>query len=309
MDKPEYIIDRRISHRKGFALIITLSVLAIVIALTGVLINYLDEVRQDATQTKALIQGDLCYTDIRKIFKNFKKKKTLYTTLYLIPVPIVSPDGRFSMLLKCRPLANGINVNWLGLGNSQVMAGQYNEAQKIFDAIVQTYDLEDATRLQEMLLEEIGGEGKFAQKEQSRLRQKNGIISYEQFEGILSRYQFETDDLKVSSVPWKKFFVFNPLEKEPKDNVMDGDYLSAELIALLFDIDLATVKEDWIEGETKLKSFIQNNGGSYDQKLFAQKFLERSQCEVQYSYANERFKFRFIDIQGEVKNFEFYGKQ
>lgn len=304
MDKLKYTIHRRVPHRKGFALFITLSVLAVIIALTGILLSYFDEVRKDAETTKALIQGNLYYTDIAKTFKNFKKKKTLYTTLYLMPVPLSSPDGRFSMLLKCRPLANGVNVNWLGLGNSQEMLEQYNTAQNLFDIISQAYNLEDAGRLQEMLLEEIGGKEKFVQKEQSRLRQKNGIISYKQFEGIISRYQLEVDDQKVGRVPWAKLFVFSPTAKE-----IDGDYISAELISFLFDIDLATVKEEWIEGEIKLKTFVQNMGGTYDQKLFAKDFLEEAECEVQYGHADERFKFTFVDIQGEVKDFEFYGKQ
>ena len=304
MDKPKYTIHRRVPHRKGFALFITLSVLAVIIALTGILLSYFDEVRKDAETTKALIQGNLYYTDIAKTFKNFKKKKTLYTTLYLMPVPLSSPDGRFSMLLKCRPLANGVNVNWLGLGNSQEMLEQYNTAQNLFDTVSQAYNLEDAGRLQEMLLEEIGGKEKFVQKEQSRLRQKNGIISYKQFEGIISRYQLEVDDQKVGRVPWAKLFVFSPTAK-----VIDGDYISAELISFLFDIDLATVKEEWIEGEIKLKTFVQNMGGTYDQKLFAKDFLEEAECEVQYGHADERFKFTFVDIQGEVKDFEFYGKQ
>jgi hypothetical protein len=304
MDKPKYTIHRRVPHRKGFALFITLSVLAVIIALTGILLSYFDEVRKDAETTKALIQGNLYYTDIAKTFKNFKKKKTLYTTLYLMTVHLSSPDGRFSMLLKCRPLANGVNVNWLGLGNSQEMIEQYNTAQNLFDIISQTYNLEDAGRLQEMLLEEIGGKEKFVQKEQSRLRQKNGIISYKQFEGIISRYQLEVDDQKVGRVPWAKLFVFSPTAK-----VIDGDYISAELISFLFDIDLATVKEEWIEGEIKLKTFVQNMGGTYDQKLFAKDFLEEAECEVQYGHADERFKFTFVDIQGEVKDFEFYGKQ
>ncbi len=304
MDKLKYTIHRRVPHRNGFALFITLSVLAVIIALTGILLSYFDEVRKDAETTKALIQGNLYYTDIAKTFKSFKKKKTLYTTLYLMPLPLSSPDGRFSILLKCRPLANGVNVNWLGLGNSQEMLEQYNAAQNLFDTISQTYNLEDAGRLQEMLLEEIGSKGKFVQKEQSRLRQKNGIISYKQFESIISKYQLEVDDQKVSRVPWKKFFVFSTTSK-----VIDGDYISAELIALLFDIDFATVKEEWIEGESNLKTFVQNMGGTYEQKLFTEDFLAESECDVRYGHADERFRFTFVDIQGEVKNFEFYGKQ
>lgn len=290
--------------RKGFALLITLSVLAVLIGLTGVLLSYFDEVRKDASATKALIQGNLYYTDIRKIIKGFKEKKTLFSTLYLMPVPLTSPDGRFDILLQCHPRANGVNINWLGKENDPKMAEQFTLVQNLFESIVQTYDLEDAERLEEMLLAEIWGEDLFIQKPNSRLFQKNGIISFKQFEQILQRYQFETDDQKVSQIPWEKYFVFGD-----SGTLVDGDYLSAELIAMLFDIDLETVRDEWVEGGMKLKDFVQQMGGSYNDKLYAKKFIEEAKCSVQYAYQDERFEFTFIDSQGEVKDFEFNGKQ
>jgi len=309
MDKPKHTLPHSVPHRKGFALIITLSALTVIIALTGVLINYLDEARKDASRTKAMIQGNLYYSDIKQIFTKFKKKKTLYSSLYIAPVPFASEDGRFSVIVQCSPLANGVNINWLGSGNEQNMSEHSSMVQNIFETIVQEYDLEDATRLEEMIREEIGVKGKFVQKEQSRLRQKNGIISFKQFEGILDRYQFEADDDNVGQVLWKKFFVFNKISKTAGKNLIDGNYISAELIAVLFDIDLPTVKEEWVPGVLELKTFIPNNGGTYNQNLFAKDFLAQSQCEVQYDYEGERFAFKFEDIEGEVKNFEFFGKQ
>ena len=38
-------------------------------------------------------------------------------------------------------------------------------------------------------------------------------------------------------------------------------------------------------------------------------FLPQSRCEVQYDYEGERFGFVFEDIEGEVKYFEFLGKE
>ena len=318
MDKPAHTIHRRVPHKKGFALILTLSVLAVIIALTGVLIGYLDNVRRDATYTKALIQGNLYYSDLKSMLDTkFKSnRKGLYTQLYQTSIPLSSPDGRFSLMIHCRPLANGVNINWLGLGNNQQMVDQYTAVLKVFEAIVQRYNLEDATRLQEMILEAIGKQDEtFVQPEQSRLRQKNGIISYQQFEAILQRYQFEVDDPKVSLVPWKKLFVFNEIKRDKQGKVIsgdkiDGDYITPELISLLFDIDLATVKEEWIESGTKLKAFVQNMGedDKYSSKLFTKEFLPMTWCEVSYEYGGERFMFKFVDILKEVKNFEFYGK-
>lgn len=312
MDKPLYF-NNSVTHKKGFALIITLSVLAVIITLTSVLIGYLDSARQDAMQTKAMIQANLYFNDIKQTLEKIKGEK-IYPTLYKMALPLHSDDGKFSLLLTCRPLANGININWLGFGNDTKMDMQYSSAETVFEAIVQNYNLEDASKLKEMILEQIGGEKKFVVNEQSRLRQKNGIISFKQFETILSRYQLEADDQKVALVPWQKFFVFNEVKRDKRGKIfegdtIDGDYLSAELISVLFDIEIETVKENWAGGKS-LKTFVREYGGTFDKgKLFAKKFLPMSQCEVVYTYANVQYRFKFVDINREVKNFEFYGKQ
>ena len=142
-------------------------------------------------------------------------------------------------------------------------------------------------------------------KEQSRLLQKNGIISYQQFTDIISRYQFEVDDPKIGNVPWKKYFSFSP-----KSEKIDGEYSSPELIAYLFEIDLSTV-EEWAFSSS-LKSFVNENGGNYAERqniLADKKFLNEAECSVDYALAGEQYRFRFEYIQGEAKHFEFYGKQ
>jgi hypothetical protein len=305
MDKPKKIERAVVSMRKGFALLITLSVLAVLMALTGVLLGYFGEVRKDAMRTNALIQGDLYYTDIKKIIKSFKDKKTLYATLYSMPVPLTSPDNRFNVILKCHPLASGVNINWLAYEDNNTMVEQYNAVEKVFEGLAQKNNFVDPERLKELIIEEIGSQkNKFIRKDDTRLLQKNGIISFKQFKQVLERYQYEADDPKISEVDWKKFFFFSK-----NIDIVDGDYLSAELISLLFDIDIETVKDGWVEGETKLKDFVQKNGGVYTPKLYTEEFLEEVKCDIQYTYRDERYAFTFIDSQGEVKDFEFNGKQ
>jgi Tfp pilus assembly major pilin PilA len=310
MDKSKDTTAIPIRQKKGFALIITLSVLTIIIALTSVLIGYFDKVRRDATYTKALIQGNIYYSDVKKMLQKNKKRENIYKSLYLMPVSLSSSHGKFSVMVQCRPLANGVNINWFS--GKQQMQEQYDIVEKLFEIVVQNYGIEDASRLREMIEEEIGRPNKkFVQKEQSRLLQKNGIISYKQFEKILQRYQLEVDDPKISSVPWEKLFVFNLTFKDPNLNMIDANYISVELISLLFGVDIATVKEGWIEGEISLKNFLNEIGESdkYDTKIFTDKFLPMSWCKVSYGYANERYMFKFVDILKEVKSFEFYGKQ
>jgi hypothetical protein len=307
MDKTE-TTNFTAKHRQGFALMVTLSVLLVLIALTMVLLSYFEEVQGDAADTTAMIQADVYYADIVGIFDKFKKKETLFSTLYRFPVPLQSKDGRFSMMLRCNALSSGVNINWLGLENNQGMHEAYSFAQTVFDTLVQEHNIEDASRLQEMLLEEIGGKDKFVQKEYSRIRQKNGIISYKQFAQIVSNYQLEVDDTKASRVPWKKYFTFSN-----KAKVIDAAYSSPELISLLFDINLQAVRE-WYADPDKgsLESFVRDNGGDYAsrKKLIAGKiFLEESQCTVTFKSREKPYNFRFEYIQGEAKHFEFYGKK
>jgi len=303
MDKTQPSLRQHTSQR-GFALMITLSVLAVVIALTIVLLGYFKEVKDDADTTKALIQADVYYADILAQFAKFKDKKALFNQLYRLPVSLRSPKGRFSMTLKCEAMAKGININWLGLEQDKARQNLYEEAQNVFDLLIQQYRLEDPDRLLEMLQIEIGGKKKFVVREQSRLRQKNGIISYEQFADIISRYQLEVDDKEVGRIPWTRYFSFSG-----KAQKIDAEYSSPELLALLFDIDLATVRE-WYNAidKTSLANFVNENGGNYAEKkalLANGAFLGESLCTVRYG-AGYRFSFKYID--GGAKHFEFYGK-
>ena len=307
MDKTEQInIYRR--KRKGFALMITLSVLSVIIALTMVLLSYFEEVQQDASDTKALIQADLYYADITTIFKGFKEKKTFFSLLYRAILPLNTDDGQFSLLLKCEPLSKGVNINWLGLESTAKNQAQIDVAQELFEMLAQEYNIQDIGRLFELLYEEMGNKDEHRIQKKSRLHKKKGIISYKQFEEIISRYQFEVDDPKIAKIPWKKYFSFSSKAKK-----IDAEYSSSELIAYLFGIDLLTVKE-WTSAfeKSSLESFVNTNGGAYAQKkalLVGKEFLEETQCSVRYVVDGAYYKFTFEYIEGEAKYFEFYGKE
>jgi hypothetical protein len=307
MDKTQNTRNH-VKNRQGFALLITLSVLSVIIALTMVLLSYFEEVQQDASDTKALIQADLYYKNITNIFQGFKNKKNLFSVLYSTAFPLRSPDGKFSLILHCDPLYKGVNINWLGLENNSKKEALNKVAQELFEVLAQDYNIEDAGRLHEMLIEEIGRTNTPVLKEQSRLHQKNAIISYQQFAEIISRYQFEVDDPKIGSVPWKEYFSFSP-----KAEKIDGEYSSPELLSYLFDIDLETVKE-WTSSLEKgsLEDFVRENGGDYAQRksiLAGKTFLEAAECSVDYALADQQYRFSFEYIEGEAKHFEFYGKQ
>lgn len=291
-------------QRRGIALLITLVTITIITVMIGILFGALESVRKDSRNTTALLQANTYYADIAKLLKEFKEKELLFSTLYQSPIPFMSEDGAFSIIIECKPLLAGVNINWLGMEHDTKMYPKYAITQKLFDAIAVEYDLEDPGMLLEMLLEEIGAESKFVEKERSRLFQKRGIISFQQFESILSRYQMQADDPGVGRVPWSRFFAF-----VPEAEFIDGDQMSAELVSLLFDVDMAIVKEEWQAGDGALAQFALTYGLEYDTKIFAKKFIEYAQCEVGFDYAQERYRFSFVDMEGEVKHFEFFGRQ
>ena len=293
------------NSKKGFALLLTLSVLSIVISLTMVLLSYFNKVRTDAQTTKALIQADVFYADILEEFKRFKKKpKTIFTTLYHFPVSLRTPDGRFFVTLKCQALGAGVNINWLALEHDLKKQPLYLVAEEIFDKLALAYNLEDADRLRELIIQEIAKGKKFVSKAQSRLRQKAGIISYQQFSEIVSRYQLEVDDPQASKIAWSKYFSFADVDK------IDAEYSSPELISVLFDVDLKAVREWYYQvlNKPSLQSFVNDNGGEYALKkniIAGNSFLGASSCSVDYG-SGYRFTFKYI--KGESKHFEFYGK-
>jgi len=280
----------------------------VIIALTMVLLSYFEEVQHDASNTKALIQADLYYADITTIFKGIKEKKTLFSLLYGTVLPLATEDGRFSLMLKCEPLSKGVNINWLGLKTNAKNQALVNVAQELFEMLAQEYSIEDPGRLLELLYEEMGNKDQYSTQNQSRLHQKKGIISYQQFAQIVSRYQFEVDDPEIGRVPWEKYFSFSQRSEK-----IDGEYSSPELIAYLFSIDLSSVKE-WtsVLDRTSLETFVNTNGGSYAQRkmlLVGKEFLEETQCSVRYVLDEAYYSFRFEYSEGEAKHFEFYGKE
>jgi len=306
MDKTK-LSHYTVRTQSAFAMMITFSVLLILISLTMVLLSYFNQVRDDAEDTTAMIQANVYYADIVNTFDKFKNKKDLFTKLYSRAVIMDAPSKKFKMFLTCKSLSSGVNINWLGKENIPSMQEAYSFIQLVFDTLAQEYQLSDISKLKEMLLEEMGGEKPYIEREYSRLRQKKGIISYEQFATIVTNYQIEVDDPRASTVPWEKYFTFSN-----DATVIDAEYSSPELLSLLFDIYIDVVRA-WY-GDPKrpsLESFVNENGGEYKSKkniIAGQKFLGESKCTVSYKSLNKDYTFKFKYIKGAAKHFEFYGK-
>ncbi len=294
-------------RKRGFALLITLSVLLIVMMLTGVLVTYLDQARKEASKESALIQANLYYAQLKQMLHGLKERKRLYALLYQKPLPLLSEDSTSPVLIKCRPLHNVININWLFGANDPLMYERYTIAQKVYDTVAQEYEINDPELLERMLQQ--SGDRMVHKDIQGRLRENHAMISYQMFVDVLTRYQFRTGDDRVSAVPWRRLFGFQPVSRNGDGPFIDGNYLSVELLSMLFHLDKDAIKEEWQPGEGALKHLSAAYGFSYRESLFADDLPDTAQCSVWYGYRDKQYRFRFTDNDGEVKDFEFDGQQ
>jgi type II secretory pathway pseudopilin PulG len=305
--------QKHLTRKKGFALLITLSVLSVIIALTLILLSYFDQVRRDAANTRALIQANIFYANVLKAFKVHKPKRVLKK---IYKRPSILQKGKFRLTIECKPLSSGVNINWLSpyaaRKNDKNYVHKRRVALELYQMLVSKYKVKDPQELFERILEAIGGKKKYVQTQYSRLRQKNGIISYEQFEDIVTRYQLEVDDTKIGKVPWKKYFSFSR-----EGTRIDVEYSSAELIHHLFDIDMGSIREwqmgrEALEDTRSLKQFVSDEFqlapyNKYKQQaVISGKILAEAICKVGYNVAGQAYHFTFEYINGGGRHFEFF---
>ncbi len=296
--------------RKGVVLFITLSVIVAMLTLVGVIFSYLDRAKQNTSYSGAIIQSNLFLADtsraIEKILKRVgndkAKRETILTTLYSAPMTLQPDESGLFITVECRPLDNRVNINWLGYENNSSMELQYTIAQELFDTLVDRYSIDNPSLLLESILLAISGE----RVESSRLKKRAGIVTLSQLEEIVREYQLQNGDRGVEKIRWESFFGF-----DRDATLIDGNYISAELLSAIFDIDVALVKDEWFEGDN-LREFVVSSGGDiskYNKKIFSPKLIERIHCSVMYSYLDEVYSFGLDYLEERSEKFEFYAKQ
>ncbi len=75
-----------------------------------------------------------------------------------------------------------------------------------------------------------------------RLKRRAGIYSREEFNLIVDDYFFKTQDEKIYSINWDRYFIFLDVTEEAK---IDGHYITAELVSIIFDVPIDSVKDYW----------------------------------------------------------------
>ncbi|SFV57206.1 hypothetical protein MNB_SV-6-700 [hydrothermal vent metagenome] len=276
------------------------------LALVGVIFSYLQKSRDSASYTSALIQADILFRDSKDVIKELLKKsekdkeirKTIFDTLYTVPMILQVDDNETYVSLSCHPLDSGVNINWLKAEGNATAEQRKAMAESTIDYIVERYEISDGSLLLSKISDSIS--------RKSDLGKKKGIINLSQLEDIVRDYRFESDDVAKSAIPWDRYFSFGL-----DSTTIDANYISAELLSWLFDMDISLVEEEWLEGDD-LKQFLSRQGGDisrYNEKIFTSESKERMRCRVMFGYAEESYAFGFKYIEGRATEFDFYGKQ
>jgi len=292
--------------RQGVILLITLSVVVAMLALVGVIFSYLQKSRDNASYTTALIQADILFRDSKDVIEQLLKKsekdkeirKSIFDLLYTAPMTLQMDDNETYVTLTCKPLGSGVNINWLKAEGNATAEQLRAMAESTIDYIVERYEISDGGLLISKISDKI--------IPKSDLGKKKGIINLSQLEDIVRDYRFESDDIAKSAIPWSRYFSF-----ELDGTTIDANYISAELLSQLFDIDISLVEEEWFEGDD-LKQFLSTQGGNisrYNEKIFIAEPQERMRCRVMFGYAEASYAFEFKYIEGRATEFDFYGKQ
>ena len=291
--------------RSAITLLITLSVIATMIALMGVMFKYLDVVRGKAEVKASMIQANLLSADVTKFLRQILGKKpsrSRMQTLFETPLGLSAESGEFNMGISCQPLANRANIAWLGLENMAKKQKAYSLASSLFEMLTDKTNMRDSALLKEKIVAALKSDHNSIFGTPSRINKKKGIITFKKFQELLDDYRFETDDSRVYRIPWRRYFSFGLSEQK-----VDGDFASPELLAFLYDLDLNVAQENYQLGS--LDHFLSEVGESKApyKWLFSEKTLAVAQCKVSYTFRKGNYGFTFNYMHGKVEGFEFFG--
>jgi len=293
-----------VKKRKAITLFITLAVIVALIALVGIVFGYLSDARKKAQDKAALIQANIIYADASNALKKYLGKKPsngILKQIYSIPIAINEEKGNFNMMLACAPSHAAIPIIWLQEPTEKTQ-DNFNVASMIFNKIALEADIKDPQYLLQLIQYYISSKNKIDFNIESRLEKRLNYLSYSEFLSILNEYNLQKDDANVYKAKWKSFFAFGENYKQ-----IDSNYLSADLVSYIFDIDKQIVQEGFTDNN--LKKFLYDNGADmefFNSKVFSKGVVVAMRCTINYTYGNGNYSFEFDYTQGKVHGFKFY---
>ena len=290
--------------RSAVALLITLSIIASMLTLMGVMFGYLGAAKKKAEIKASMLQANIMRDDVGTFLKQILGKKPSKGRLKLLfqtPLAVSAENGEFNVAIACDPVANRINMAWLGMGEKAKDQKRFALAEAVFDMLTGRVNLRDSSLLKEKIIAAVRQKDSTKFGQPRRLNEKKGIITFERFMQIVDEYRFEVDDPSVYKIDWEKYFSFGL-----KDDHLDGDFITPELLAFLYDVDINIVREGQKFGNLD-KSLEEIGGLSKDRYkwLFSQKPIPEAECRVSYSHGKGYYNFKFNYIAGRTENFEF----
>ncbi len=293
--------------RKGVTLLITLSVIAVMLALVGILMGTLSSARAHAAHNSALLQADLLRNDVSRLLDRYLKghpsKETL-STLYSTPLTLVSKEGDFTLTASCKPFYDRIPLKWLA-GNREdpKQRRQVLLALDLFERITDEAQIKDPDLLLEMLRTTLSGRHeRFGISDGFRRKQSLGI-DRRSLQNLLEDYRFSADDPNVYRIEWERYFRLRSLGKETVG--LDSDYVAPALVAYLYDLDSNVVKEDYIPG--KLKDFLKTLGEDSQRYrwLFSPAPSKSAMdCRLNYSFREGQYNVSFLYVNRRIEDFD-----
>ena len=291
-----------LKKRRGVSLLITLSIIAAMLAMIGVLFGYIHAARERADFDAATVQSNLLRADLNALLKKALGTKPSVHTMenfYKIPFYVQTKSGIFQLQAGCSPLMNRLRIDWLGMDVRRKDPRRYQLALETFETLAQQANLEDPSLFLELITQALEGQGvRYGAVE--RLQGKKGIINKRSFRRLMDEYRLQKDDPKIYQIKWENFFTFS---EERKIKELDAQFAPPELLAMLFDVDPAVVKEDFIPG--KLDDFLSEIGENRKRYawLFTKGTLAAMECKGSFAYRGKSYPFHFDYIQQRIKNF------
>ena len=293
-----------VKMRPAITLFITLAIIVAMLSLVGIVFGYLSKARSVAEDKAALIESNLIYADAAKAVSKFVGKKPSVGTLkniYQIPLTVNEQKGPFRLLVACSPARAAIPITWLREDGGAKREQMYSLASTVIDDIALKNHIKDINRLKSMLSEAIESRYSVNFGEATRLKRAKNFFGWIDFKKVLDDYYLKEGDGNIYKPNWRNYFSFGQ-----EYSAIDGNFLSAKLISIIFDIDEQIAKEDFKSGH--LKKFILDNGLDlelYNSKLFAKETVVALTCNANYSFGKGSYAFKFNYIDGKVEGFEF----
>ncbi len=276
--------------RSGVVLFITLATIISITALLMATFIYINKMQSENQKLNAYIQSMLYYKQAPKLIADTVSQ--LGNNLISQDL-IVVDDGKLEM--SCRPLVDAVPIAWLDVQKQESNPAQYKMATHIFDTISSSYNISNPRLLLDMIQQRLS----------SNYINQNRLASSSKetidIKKIVKEYCGRADDYKSCDIEWDKFF--SPYTSDK----ISSNYISDELVTILFQIPLDVVKQKRNKTESLLQ-FINNNGGNksyYDEALLRANNTEKLKCQGRFSYVDNEYKFLFLYSNKKVMNFEF----